>query len=77
MDALADLAFGELPMHRLQAVTHTDNTAALTTLANAGFVQEGVRRSACLHRGRRYDLTALSLLRTEWGAQTRPRSWHL
>ncbi|MFJ1913048.1 GNAT family N-acetyltransferase [Streptomyces sp. NPDC088147] len=77
LNALVDLAFGELPMHRLQAVTHTDNTAALTTLGNAGFVQEGVRRSACLHRGRRYDLTVLSLLRAEWGELTRPRSWDL
>ncbi|MEV8392740.1 MULTISPECIES: GNAT family protein [unclassified Streptomyces] len=77
LNALVDLAFGELPMHRVQAVTHTDNTAALTTLGNAGFVQEGLRRSACLHRGRRYDLAVLSLLRTEWEALARPRSWDL
>ncbi|MEV4975771.1 GNAT family N-acetyltransferase [Streptomyces scopuliridis] len=77
LNALVDLAFGELPMHRVEAVTHTDNTAALATLENAGFTQEGVRRSACLHRGRRYDLAVLSLLRTEWEALTRPRSWDL
>ncbi|WP_411114614.1 GNAT family N-acetyltransferase [Streptomyces sp. 029-5] len=77
MNALVDVAFGELPMYRLQAVTHTDNTAALTTLTNAGFIQGGVRRSACLHRGRRYDLAVLSLLRAEWEALTRPRSWDL
>ncbi|MCX4965935.1 GNAT family N-acetyltransferase [Streptomyces sp. NBC_00654] len=73
--ALTDLAFGELPMQRVEAVTHTDNDAALAVLAAAGFVQEGVRRSACLHRGRRYDSALLSLLREEWEAQTRPRSW--
>ncbi|MER8000091.1 GNAT family protein [Streptomyces sp. NPDC095613] len=77
LDALTDLAFGELPMERLQAVTHTDNAAALTTLEKAGFVPEGVRRSACLHRGRRYDLAVLSLLRAEWEALTRARSWDL
>ncbi|MFI8522404.1 GNAT family N-acetyltransferase [Streptomyces sp. NPDC085481] len=75
VDALVDLAFGELPMHRVQAVTHTTNTAALDVLARAGFVQEGVRRSACLHRGRRYDVAVLALLREEWQALTRPRSW--
>ncbi|MGW1160591.1 GNAT family N-acetyltransferase [Streptomyces sp. NPDC002519] len=75
VDALVDLAFGELPMHRVQAVTHTTNTAALGVLARAGFVQEGVRRSACLHRGRRYDVAVLALLRDEWQALTRPRSW--
>lgn len=73
--ALTDLAFGELPLQRIEAVTHTDNTAALAVLAGAGFVREGVRRSACLHRGRRYDSALLSLLREEWEAQSRPRSW--
>ncbi|MGW3817350.1 GNAT family N-acetyltransferase [Streptomyces sp. NPDC005046] len=77
VDALLDLAFGELPMHRVQAVTHTTNTGALGVLARAGFAQEGVRRSACLHRGRRYDVAVLSLLRDEWQALTRPRSWDL
>jgi RimJ/RimL family protein N-acetyltransferase len=77
LDGLVDLAFGELPMYRLQAVTHTDNTAALTVLEKSGFVREGVRRSACLHRGRRRDVAVLSLLRTEWEALARPRSWDL
>lgn len=77
VDALVDLAFGELPMHRVQAVTHTTNTAALGVLASAGFVQEGVRRSACLHRGRRYDVAVQALLRDEWQALTRLRSWDM
>ncbi|MFJ8863168.1 GNAT family N-acetyltransferase [Streptomyces sp. NPDC102451] len=77
LDALVDLAFGELPMHRVEALTHTGNTAALSVLAAAGFVQEGVRRSSCLHRGRRYDNAVLSLLREEWEALERPRSWEL
>ncbi|MEV7843586.1 GNAT family protein [Streptomyces cyaneofuscatus] len=73
--ALTDLAFGELPLHRVEAVTHTGNAAALATLKRAGFTQEGVRRSSCLHRGRRHDSALLALLRTEWEAQTRPRAW--
>ncbi|MGW6598369.1 GNAT family N-acetyltransferase [Streptomyces sp. NPDC055036] len=77
LDALVDLAFGDLPMHRVQAVTHTDNAAALATLGRSGFVQEGIRRSACLHRGRRYDIAVLSLLRSEWESLARPRSWDL
>ncbi|MEV7681282.1 GNAT family protein [Streptomyces sp. NPDC088341] len=75
LDALADLAFGELPMHRVEAFTHTENTTALAVLGKSGFVREGVRRSACLHRGRRHDIAVLSLLRTEWEALARPRSW--
>lgn len=77
LDALSDLAFGELPMHRVEAFTHTDNTAALSVLTAAGFVHEGVRRSACLHRGRRHDIAALALLRSEWEGRDRPRSWEL
>ncbi|MFF2628498.1 GNAT family N-acetyltransferase [Kitasatospora griseola] len=63
LHALTDLAFGELPLHRLEALPHTDNGPALGVLARAGFTHEGVRRAACLHRGRRYDLAMLSLLR--------------
>ncbi|GGZ22621.1 GNAT family N-acetyltransferase [Streptomyces nitrosporeus] len=77
LDALTDLAFGELPMHRVEAFTHTGNTAALAVLAASGFVREGVRRSSCMHRGRRYDNAVLSLLRPEWEALDRPRSWEL
>ncbi|WP_405638045.1 GNAT family N-acetyltransferase [Streptomyces sp. NBC_01178] len=73
--ALTDLAFGELPLHRIEAVTHTGNAAALATLRGAGFVHEGVRRSSCLHRGHRHDNAILGLLRTEWEALDRPRSW--
>ncbi|GJF32026.1 hypothetical protein KNE206_47260 [Kitasatospora sp. NE20-6] len=72
---LTDLAFGELPLHRLEANTHTTNAAALGTLASAGFTHEGVRRSACMHRGRRHDVAVLGLLRPEWEAQDRPRAW--
>ncbi|MFF7458452.1 GNAT family N-acetyltransferase [Kitasatospora sp. NPDC008115] len=75
LDALVDLAFGELPLHRLAVETHTDNGAALAALARSGFVPEGVSRSACFHRGRRYDLAVLSLLRTDWEALDRPRAW--
>ncbi|MCX4788010.1 MULTISPECIES: GNAT family N-acetyltransferase [unclassified Streptomyces] len=62
-------------MYRLQAVTHTDNAAALAVLVRSGFVQEGIRRSACLHRGRRHDVAVLSLLRPEWEALARPKPW--
>jgi RimJ/RimL family protein N-acetyltransferase len=75
LDALVDLAFGELPLYRLVAQTHTDNAPALAVLAGSGFVREGVSRAACLHRGRRHDIAVLSLLRPEWEALTRPRAW--
>ncbi|MFG3039357.1 GNAT family N-acetyltransferase [Streptomyces sp. NPDC048330] len=75
LDALVDLAFGELPLYRLTAKTHTDNAPALAVLVTAGFAQEGISRSACLHRGRRHDLAVFSLLRPEWEALNRPRAW--
>jgi RimJ/RimL family protein N-acetyltransferase len=75
LDAVVDLAFGELPMYRLVAETHTDNVPALAVLAKSGFTQEGISRAACLHRGRRHDLAVLSLLRPEWEKLNRPRAW--
>ncbi|MFE1383478.1 GNAT family N-acetyltransferase [Streptomyces sp. NPDC058740] len=75
LDAVVDLAFGELPMYRLTAETHTDNTPALAVLAKSGFTQEGISRAACLHRGRRHDLAVFSLLRPEWEELARPRAW--
>ncbi|MER6397232.1 GNAT family protein [Kitasatospora sp. NPDC001603] len=77
LNALIDLAFGELPLHRLETLPHTGNAAALALLARAGFTHEGIRRAACLHRGRRYDIAMLSLLRPEWEALERLRSWDL
>lgn len=41
LDALPDLAFGELPLHRIETEIHTDNAAGLTLFTNAGFVHEG------------------------------------
>ncbi|MER5770293.1 GNAT family N-acetyltransferase [Streptomyces sp. NPDC001985] len=75
LDAVVDLAFGELPMYRLTAETHTGNTPALAVLAKSGFTQEGVSRAACLHHGRRHDLAVFSLLRPEWEELARPRAW--
>ncbi|MEV5172431.1 GNAT family protein [Streptomyces flaveolus] len=75
LDAVVDLAFGELPMYRLTARTHTDNAPALAVLAKSGFTQEGISRAACLHRGRRHDLAVFSLLRPEWEELSRPRAW--
>ncbi|MFG2816595.1 GNAT family N-acetyltransferase [Streptomyces sp. NPDC048410] len=75
LDALVDLAFGELPMYRLTAETHTTNTPALTVLTRSGFTQEGTSRAACLHRGSRLDVAVFALLRPEWEALKRPRAW--
>ncbi|MEU4090542.1 GNAT family N-acetyltransferase [Streptomyces aureus] len=75
LDAVVDLAFGELPMYRLTAQAHTHNAPALAVLAKSGFTQEGISRAACLHRGRRHDLALFSLLRPEWEELNRPRAW--
>lgn len=75
LDAVVDLAFGELPLYRLTAETHTDNAPALAVLAKSGFTREGTSRAACLHRGRRHDLAVFSLLRPEWEDLNRPRAW--
>ncbi|MEU8777125.1 GNAT family protein [Streptomyces sp. NPDC048606] len=75
LDAVVDLAFGELPMYRLTAETHADNAPALAVLTKSGFTREGTSRAACLHRGRRHDIAVFSLLRPEWDELKRPRAW--
>jgi RimJ/RimL family protein N-acetyltransferase len=75
LDALVDLAFGELPLYRLTAETHTDDAPAHAVLAKSGFVHEGTSRVACLHRGHRLDLAVFSLLRPEWEELSSPRAW--
>ncbi|WP_073790849.1 GNAT family N-acetyltransferase [Streptomyces sp. CB01580] len=52
LDALTDLAFGELPLYRLRAITHTDNTAALASSTGRGSPGRGrAGRRACTGGG--------------------------
>jgi ribosomal-protein-alanine N-acetyltransferase len=47
---VADLAFGDLRLHRIQAETLTHNTRSQRVLQRVGFEQYGVARSYFAHR---------------------------
>jgi RimJ/RimL family protein N-acetyltransferase len=54
--------FDELGLARIEMTTFPDNTATIATAERVGFKSEGVMRSYTRTRGRRCDLTLLSLL---------------
>jgi RimJ/RimL family protein N-acetyltransferase len=53
---------GECGLARVQLVTEPDNGAMVAAARRAGFVEEGVLRGYLRERGRRVDVTVLSLV---------------
>jgi RimJ/RimL family protein N-acetyltransferase len=57
--------FDEWGIERVAMLTEPDNAPMLRAARAAGFVEEGVFRSYGIERGRRIDLTVLSLVRSD------------
>ncbi len=77
VNALVDFAFGQLRMERIWLDTDALNTRAQAAYAKAGFTQEGRFRRAFFQDGRWSDDLRMALLREEWEALLRARSWDL
>ena len=75
VNALVDFAFGELRLERVWLLTDEENVRAQATYRRAGFVEEARLRRAFVDRGRHIDALRLSMLRAEWEALPRKRSW--
>jgi [ribosomal protein S5]-alanine N-acetyltransferase len=60
---LADWAFAELPLDRLELMTTPGNAAALGVAAALGFEREGLLRARRRERGRPVDVVMLARLR--------------
>lgn len=60
-----NLAFEELKLECLTANILSYNTASYKLFQKIGFRQDGILRSRVVKNGERYDLLALSLLKTE------------
>lgn len=60
---LVEHLFAATPAKRVEAMTDVDNIAEQRSLEKAGFVREGVLRSAQYRAGRRHDLVVYSTLR--------------
>ena len=54
--------FERCGLQRLELLTEPDNTRMVSAARRAGFVQEGILRAYVRERGRRLDVTVLSLL---------------
>jgi RimJ/RimL family protein N-acetyltransferase len=77
VNAIADFAFGQLRLERLWLDTNAHNARAQAVYTKCGFVREGVFRRAFYQDGRWSDEVRMAMIREEWMALDRPRSWDL
>ena len=75
--AICDFAFGELRLERVYLDVYASNPAGRRVYEKAGFVHEGTQRHTHFARGTFHDVHRMAILRDEWLAQERPRSWEL
>ncbi len=77
VNAVVDFAFGELRMERVWLDTDADNLRAQAAYRKAGFIVEGRLRHVWFQDGNHIDDIRMALLRDEWLALPRPKSWEL
>ena len=77
MEIVLDFAFGELRLHRVFLRVFAYNTGAARLYERMGLVREVTMREALHRHGQHHDVHIMSLLRSEWAEQERPRSWEL
>jgi diamine N-acetyltransferase len=73
--AICDFGFGQLRLERIELDVYVDNARARRSYEKAGFQVEGTLRHAHFADGRFTDVVRMSMLRDEWIAQERPKSW--
>lgn len=77
LNALIDFGFGELRLERIYLEVFDYNPRAVRSYEKAGFTTEVRRRRARFHRGQFHDMIVMAILRDEWLALERPKSWEL
>ena len=75
VNAVMDFAFGELRMERLWLDTDAHNERAQAVYRKVGFSQEGRLRHVWFQDGVYSDDLRMAILRDEWLALPRPKSW--
>lgn len=75
--AALDYAFGSLTVERIWLTTEAENLRARRAFEKAGLHDDGVIRHHFRRGGRWRDSRLLSILREEWEALPRQRSWDL
>jgi RimJ/RimL family protein N-acetyltransferase len=77
VNAVVDFAFGQLRVERVWLDTDDHNARAQAVYRKAGFVEEGRFRRAFYQDGGWSDDIRMAMLRDEWAALPRPKSWEL
>jgi RimJ/RimL family protein N-acetyltransferase len=75
MNALMDFGFGELRLERIWLDVYDFNKRAQRAYEKSGFKVEGIQRHAHYSRGQFQDGLLMSMLRDDWKALERKRSW--
>jgi RimJ/RimL family protein N-acetyltransferase len=75
--AICDFGFGQLRLERIELDVYAGNPRAQRSYEKAGFTIEGTLRRGHFADGEFIDVLRMSLLRDEWKAQDRPKSWEL
>jgi len=77
LNALVDFGFGELRLERIELEVFDYNLRAIRSYEKAGFQTDAVLRRSRFHRGAHHDVHLMSILRDDWAAMPRKRSWDL
>lgn len=77
LNAICDFGFGQLRLERIELDVYADNKRAQRSYEKAGFQHEGTLRHGHFADGRFMDVERMALLRDEWLALDRPKSWEM
>jgi RimJ/RimL family protein N-acetyltransferase len=77
LNTLVDFGFGELRLERIELEVFDFNARAIKSYVKAGFKTDAILRRARFHRGVHHDVHVMSILREDWLALPRKRSWEL
>lgn len=75
VNALVDFGFGHLGLERIWLEVGTFNQRAIAAYEKAGFEVEAILRSYMRRHGELVDFLLMALIRPDWEALERPRSW--
>lgn len=75
LNAICDFGFGELRLERIYLHVFDYNARAMRSYEKSGFVREAVLRRSRWHRGVHHDVMLMAILRSEWEALLRKRTW--
>lgn len=77
LSCLVDFGMGELRLERIYLHVFDYNRRAQRSYEKAGFKTEALLRRSRFHRGAFHDVQLMSIIRDDWLALDRPRSWDL